>query len=262
MMMNLGGGGTGGGDPLQPGTAPAKAKRRRNRMALVCAQCRALKAKCDQTKPACAACLRKGVPCEYVSRHTPKEEAAKARRPRGHTGSTLASLSQPSASRSPSAASPSVIAFNPNPALALVDADLMPTIQDWFLIFNYLAVDENLPLLVSIAAERILDNFFFESPALRLTLCTIAAHMQYPRLSARVCASYYSRAKKAILQSIPHPSVKTLKSLLLFSQFALGECHGRPVEFSWNKGGAISINAKGNRTIWKCIIEDYTLNYT
>ncbi|KAJ3245877.1 hypothetical protein HDU78_008468 [Chytriomyces hyalinus] len=75
----------------------------------------------------------------------------------------------------------------------------MPSITDWFTIFNYLSVETNLPPLVLIASQRVLDNFFFESPALRLTICAIAAFMQFPRLSSKKCASYFLRAKRAVL---------------------------------------------------------------
>ncbi|KAJ3265678.1 hypothetical protein HDU77_004208 [Chytriomyces hyalinus] len=83
--------------------------------------------------------------------------------------------------------------------MAIADPDSMPSITDWFTIFNYLSVETNLPPLVLIAAERVLDNFFFESPALRLTICAIAAFMQFPRLSSKKCASYFTRAKRAVL---------------------------------------------------------------
>ncbi|KAJ3235195.1 hypothetical protein HDU81_000714 [Chytriomyces hyalinus] len=114
------------------------------------------------------------------------------------------------------------------PSLAIADPDTMPSILDWFTIFNYLSVETNLPPLVLIAAERVLDNFFFESAALRLTICAIAAFMQFPRLSSKKCAEYFIRAKRAVLVvSGEEASLKNLKAVLLFSQFALAS--GQPV---------------------------------
>ncbi|KAI8841514.1 hypothetical protein BJ741DRAFT_594457 [Chytriomyces cf. hyalinus JEL632] len=274
------------------GAKQVKEKKRRVRYAVACVNCRQLKSKCDQQRPSCAACVRRGVVCEYVTRHRPKSEmdqigsasasmslAVKSDADQSYSASMSLGQSGPSARRSRGASSVDDTAssneggaskerFSPlnnpapklmrqslhlstrqsshqpanrshqpahqfhrqpsnQPSMAVADPDSMPSIMDWFTIFNYLSVETNLPPLVLIAAERVLDNFFFESPALRLTICAIAAFMQFPRLSSKKCASYFIRAKRAVLLVSADASLKNLKALLLFSQFALAS--GQPL---------------------------------
>ncbi|KAI8610908.1 hypothetical protein BC830DRAFT_1143607 [Chytriomyces sp. MP71] len=109
--------------------------------------------------------------------------------------------------------------------LQLEDPDLQPTMGDWVVVYQYLRTCESSFFILSEAP--FLQSFFSQPPALRLTFCAIAAHLQNPRLPDKVCFSYYARAQKAVSRVIEKPDLTTLHALLLMSSFA--SLNGQPL---------------------------------
>ncbi|KAI8609389.1 hypothetical protein BC830DRAFT_844274 [Chytriomyces sp. MP71] len=96
----------------------------------------------------------------------------------------------------------------------------MPTAFDFSLLANFIYTQ---PLMfrnsfLMFDPFRLLESFFREPPALRLSLCAIVADAI--RLPEEVCLSYYSRARKALLR-ITEPSLKAIQALYLCATFAL-----------------------------------------
>ncbi|ORY52451.1 hypothetical protein BCR33DRAFT_711766 [Rhizoclosmatium globosum] len=184
-----------------------------------CERCKKHHRKCDQIMPTCSLCAKSGVSCEYI---LPSPIAA--------SSSSSASTQPPTQISGLSVTSPpmSISALSPvglEPQY-VGDPDLYPTFEDYALMVNFFAV-ERYSLINWMDSKSFLESFFFVSPALRLTWCTIAAYMQTPRLPDIVCFNYYDRAKKAAIKYSETPSLKTLQALLLLAFFSMSS--GQPM---------------------------------
>ncbi|KAI9340833.1 hypothetical protein BDR26DRAFT_918568 [Obelidium mucronatum] len=68
----------------------------------------------------------------------------------------------------------------------------------------------------------ILANFYTEAPAVRLSLCALAAHMT-PNMKSSIGFGYYIRLR-ALLSSTDVPSIKTLQALFFCGLYAMLSC--------------------------------------
>ncbi|KAJ3069580.1 hypothetical protein HDU99_002907 [Rhizoclosmatium hyalinum] len=84
------------------------------------------------------------------------------------------------------------------------DPDLMPTFQDWMIVFDYW-VRKGQIRSPEYDAENLLYNYNQKSPVLRLILCCMA--LKITTNDDEQCALYYNRARKALLRSDLRPSL-------------------------------------------------------
>ncbi|KAJ3137642.1 hypothetical protein HK100_000554 [Physocladia obscura] len=100
------------------------------------------------------------------------------------------------------------------------DPDMMPSIGDWVVVFQYFRQPNLLGQLLNL--RLLLEHFFTENQSLRLIVCALTAYLQTPSLPAKVCVAYYSRARKSInrhgnIVSLKHVQVFMLHSLFLLA---------------------------------------------
>ncbi|ORY39085.1 hypothetical protein BCR33DRAFT_417701 [Rhizoclosmatium globosum] len=84
--------------------------------------------------------------------------------------------------------------------LDIEDRDLLPTLEDFELVYNDLTRNGTIwpPSMFSFDAESFLVNFYSAEPAFRLIQCATSAFYAFPPKPETVQLSYYKRAKKAI----------------------------------------------------------------
>ncbi|KAJ3011586.1 UNVERIFIED_CONTAM: hypothetical protein HDU68_001607 [Siphonaria sp. JEL0065] len=104
----------------------------------------------------------------------------------------------------------------------LENPDLMATIDDWALVFNFLSPQ---PIRFSYDGDNLIKTFFHQPAGFRLILCAFAAFNS--NLLASLQLSYYNRARKALIRAINEkPSHQTVQALL--SVFGFAEMKGQP----------------------------------
>ncbi|KAJ3227939.1 hypothetical protein HDU81_006390 [Chytriomyces hyalinus] len=107
----------------------------------------------------------------------------------------------------------------------LEDPDLMPSIKDWELLCKFLT-NGTFSLLNYLIPRGFLESLFSQPPGIRLTWGAIAAYLSTPRLSNETCASYFSRAQKAVSRCFHQVSLESMQACVLISYFVL--VSGRP----------------------------------
>ncbi|KAI8618001.1 hypothetical protein BC830DRAFT_1110837 [Chytriomyces sp. MP71] len=95
----------------------------------------------------------------------------------------------------------------------LESAATMPNMGDWVLYHQY--VEQGL------GDKDCLAAFFSLSPALRATLCLMAASALRPRLPDFVCIGYFTAARNLLLRSWDTPSIKTLDAMRRLTLFVV-----------------------------------------
>ncbi|KAI9325005.1 hypothetical protein BDR26DRAFT_880245 [Obelidium mucronatum] len=104
----------------------------------------------------------------------------------------------------------------------LEDPDLMPTIDDWMLVYTARHAST-----VRFGYDRpnCLNSFFQQPPMFRLIICAVSA-LSIP-LPDEIQFSYYNRCRKAVVRAIHEkPTYQTVQSLMMLFQFA--EARGQP----------------------------------
>ncbi|KAI8828195.1 hypothetical protein BJ741DRAFT_627014 [Chytriomyces cf. hyalinus JEL632] len=228
-----------------------------------CNDCKSLRKKCDRTLPSCSRCIKRRYPCVYrtlaaVSSPVPNSSAlARTFSPissathspsaTAHTDSHLAHQVKVLSDRLTAMENKFGVLLDaqqlhasqetPSPAQVfeqvfgqqLEDPDLLPSMGDWVIVYQYLRDEETAESSAYLFIEKqsFLSTFFSQPPALRLTFCAIASHLQEPLLPPKVTQEFYRRAQKAIQRCFHKPDFKTLQALLLLSSFALS--NGQPM---------------------------------
>ncbi|KAI8832115.1 hypothetical protein BJ741DRAFT_615374 [Chytriomyces cf. hyalinus JEL632] len=170
------------------GTATATARLqplRRPRTA--CIRCSHTHKKCDSLMPKCSRCRKNNTHCEYEN---------------------LLQLETP------------ISVGN----LSVEDPDMMPTMQDWVVVYNYLRSGGQ-SLWAMIDPVKFLQSFLSEPPFLRYAVCAVAAHQRLPKVSGRVSLAYFNRAKQAVKKR-SDVSIKMIQALFCLSSFATS--NGQP----------------------------------
>ncbi|ORY45574.1 hypothetical protein BCR33DRAFT_784339 [Rhizoclosmatium globosum] len=109
------------------------------------------------------------------------------------------------------------------------DPDLMPTQDDWTLVYRYITNNgQSPPVMFSIDGDLHLRNYFRSSPALRLISAAVSAHVVTPPVPETIALSYYKRARKAIAWAMnQEQTVETIQSLYWLYLFSTWK--GQPV---------------------------------
>ncbi|KAJ3231992.1 Tetratricopeptide repeat protein 14 [Chytriomyces hyalinus] len=108
--------------------------------------------------------------------------------------------------------------------LSVEDPDMMPTMQDWVIVYNYLRSGGQ-SLWAMIDPVKFLQSFLSEPPFLRYAVCAVAAHQRLPKVSSRVSLAYFNRAKQAVKRR-SDVSIKMIQALFCLSSFATS--NGQP----------------------------------
>ncbi|KAI9334617.1 hypothetical protein BDR26DRAFT_897928 [Obelidium mucronatum] len=106
------------------------------------------------------------------------------------------------------------------PSLMLEDPDLMPTMEDWALVYSYVRDGEGPQLLALVDPTRFLEEFFFLPPALRLSICAKAAYLKRNTLPENLYFGYYEKAKKAIWRYLGTPNLMMIQTFVSLASFA------------------------------------------
>ncbi|KAI9351351.1 hypothetical protein BDR26DRAFT_850913, partial [Obelidium mucronatum] len=229
--------------------SPSSANQFTNQASLPCDECKTLRKKCCKSFPSCSRCLRRNVLCIYrtsalaeialsannsaalslldnsmatestqsIQMRQMAERLAAAEAALSAAQKEISELKAPAPTHSPSPA----IELTTTSALTIEDPDCMPSIGDWVLVHGYLTRKLfHIPILDS---RRFINNFFNEPPALRLIMCSIAAHNHSPKLPHSIVMNYYQRARRVINRTELKTSLPNLQALFLHSEFLLGE---------------------------------------
>ncbi|KAJ3081605.1 hypothetical protein HDU99_005247, partial [Rhizoclosmatium hyalinum] len=108
--------------------------------------------------------------------------------------------------------------------LDIEDRDLLPTLEDFELVYNDLTRNGTIwpPSMFSFDAESFLLNFYSVEPAFRLIQCATSAFYAFPSKPEAVQLSYYKRAKKAISRfAHQKPTFQTVQTYYALYSFAL-----------------------------------------
>ncbi|KAJ3250845.1 hypothetical protein HDU77_006302 [Chytriomyces hyalinus] len=192
-----------------------------------CEKCRLSKRKCDRALPCCSRCLASGWVCVYDTNSKEK----------GSPSNKLINPSMTPISNASSSQSPSILdtsndfswlclpsSFMGN-ITTVEDPDLMPSMKDWELLCKFLT-NGTFSLLNYLLPRGFLESLFSQPPGIRLTWGAIAAYLSAPRLSNEICASYFSRAQKAVSRCFHRVSLESMQACVLISYFVL--VSGRP----------------------------------
>ncbi|KAI8832296.1 hypothetical protein BJ741DRAFT_710952 [Chytriomyces cf. hyalinus JEL632] len=165
------------------------------RIAVACTRCRDAKRKCNAMRPSCDQCSKKGLACEYVAYHSPRLEKLSERCLKNVTSALFQ-------------------------ATSLANPDLMPTIQECMMVYQYVSSDYLAVDMISfylVDMDQFLRTFSFQPAGLRLAYCAIAA----ASLRRRDKQQYYDRAEKALFSDNAPIALSTVQALLAISKFGL-----------------------------------------
>ncbi|KAJ3075124.1 hypothetical protein HDU99_001599, partial [Rhizoclosmatium hyalinum] len=102
------------------------------------------------------------------------------------------------------------------PDTSLEDPDLMPTFEDWLLVFNYYSDDgTSFPLSLFMDVESLLREYFQKPAILRFILCHNALKRQFKwseQPDDRTTLYYFRRARKAFFRADTKPSTDLILS--------------------------------------------------
>ncbi|KAJ3392334.1 hypothetical protein HDU84_004298 [Entophlyctis sp. JEL0112] len=231
-------------------TEPPEQPRPKRHLYFSCIACKKLHKRCGAEKPECARCVKRGVECCYP----PKRKATSGSqsllaassssstdRSSNSAGndfdpqldtSTLATPAFQSElgpiivpSNSPGVHKPDLLFWTPGaPHSALMDPELVPTINDWVVVCKHLSSGRYNQLALD--GKEFLANFFHEPPVLRLAWCSVSALFHVPKYPPAVYESYYARFSNSLMRVMHIPSIKTIEALVLICVSDLAT--GRP----------------------------------
>ncbi|KAI8845018.1 hypothetical protein BJ741DRAFT_586637 [Chytriomyces cf. hyalinus JEL632] len=222
------------------GTAITTARRQPlRRIRTACIRCSHTHKKCDSLMPKCSRCRRHNTQCEYEN---------------------LLHLETP------------ISIGN----LSVEDPDMMPTMQDWVVVYNLRSGGQSLWAMID--PVKFLQSFLSEPPFLRYAVCAVAAHQRLPKVSSRVSLAYFNRAKQAVKRR-SEVSIKMIQALFCLSSFATSNgqpdlskpyflrLHVDPDESSWLTHLNLSEEDKNERrmtfwTMFQCVqvVQMITIN--
>ncbi|ORY47675.1 hypothetical protein BCR33DRAFT_76324 [Rhizoclosmatium globosum] len=104
-----------------------------------------------------------------------------------------------------------------DPAMQLEDPDLMPTVDDWLLVYNHYtnSSDGSIKLNSMIDIESLLREYFHRPAVWRLILCCRALQAKFNRSEGpgnKLELNYYRRARKAFFRADASSSVDVIMS--------------------------------------------------
>ncbi|KAI9325231.1 hypothetical protein BDR26DRAFT_925249 [Obelidium mucronatum] len=191
------------------------------RRPLPCLRCRSQRKRCTLERPSCGRCAKSSHPCKYPSTKTGLPVMIMPAAPY-----LSPSYSPPRASlldrlaASPLLFEDSISASSPTPTIE--DPDMMPSLDDWLLLHSYIYRDGKAVPDHYANFRKLVDNFFTSHPAIRLTMCAMAAVHKRDKglLTERICMSYYNRARKGVLRSLDKPCLSTVQAFYFINSFA------------------------------------------
>ncbi|KAJ3396500.1 hypothetical protein HDU80_009964 [Chytriomyces hyalinus] len=196
------------------------------RIAVACTRCRDAKRKCNAMRPSCGQCSKKGLACEYVachstrSKNSPRDASSEISEGTGSRFCSGSSDKDSVLSISFSPANSSGMLLSPVSATSLANPDLMPTIQECMMVYQYVSSDYLAVDMISfylVDMDQFLRTFSFQPAGLRLAYCAIAA----ASLRRRDKQQYYDRAEKALFSDNAPIALSTVQALLAISKFGL-----------------------------------------
>ncbi|KAI9343998.1 hypothetical protein BDR26DRAFT_225004 [Obelidium mucronatum] len=183
-----------------------------------CLRCRRQRVPCDQQKPACQLCVALHV---FDECHYPEDNSVSNQLSPHLVDYALTSRTDVLTQVMAASETPLLDDMLPNNDWSIQDPELIPTTNDWILVYSFFTANERSgQIRMSIDVRNFINNFYHEPPALRLTLCAIAAHYSKSPLPESVSLSYYQRARKALFRAADHPSVKTAQAFYWIFCFA------------------------------------------